>query len=201
MGSRCGRLPSTSAGPPKWSAPPLLKAVPLNRFASTCAPLMKNVNSSCALSGDGSTATFRARDEANKDATRKDQWVRVTTLGCCREVGRAAFLLTTPDSRVLIDCGEKPDNSNGAPYLYVPEIHPLAQLRRCCPHSRASRSLCTCPPSLQSPVSKVRSIQLRRPGTSPQCSSWIIWMSSTGGSQDPLQLKRGQNLHQPFDHA
>ena len=68
------------------------------------------------------------RDEANKDATRKDQWVRVTTLGCCREVGRAAFLLTTPDSRVLIDCGEKPDNSNGAPYLYVPEIHPLAQL-------------------------------------------------------------------------
>ena len=68
------------------------------------------------------------RDEANKDATRKDQWARVTTLGCCREVGRAAFLLTTPDSRVLIDCGEKPDNSNGTPYLYVPEIHPLAQL-------------------------------------------------------------------------
>ena len=54
--------------------------------------------------------------------------MRVTTLGCCREVGRAAFLLTTPDSRVLIDCGEKPDNSNGTPYLYVPEIHPLAQL-------------------------------------------------------------------------
>ena len=68
------------------------------------------------------------RDDANKDATKKDQWVRVTTLGCCREVGRAAFLLTTPDSRVLIDCGEKPDNSNGTPYLYVPEIHPLAQL-------------------------------------------------------------------------
>jgi len=68
------------------------------------------------------------RDESNKDAPRKDQWVRVTTLGCCREVGRAAFLLTTPDSRVLVDCGEKPDNSNGTPYLYVPEIHPLAQL-------------------------------------------------------------------------
>src|SRR5271157_4298478 len=64
----------------------------------------------------------------DKDATRKDQWVRVTMLGCCREVGRAAFLLSTPDSKVLIDCGEKPDNSNGTPYLYVPEIHPLAQL-------------------------------------------------------------------------
>jgi KH/beta-lactamase-domain protein len=64
----------------------------------------------------------------HRDVTSKDQWVRVTTLGCCREVGRAAFLLTTPSSRLLIDCGEKPDTNNGTPYLYVPEIHPLAQL-------------------------------------------------------------------------
>ncbi len=65
----------------------------------------------------------------HRDITSKDQWVRVTTLGCCREVGRAAFLLSTPESKILIDCGEKPDNSNNnAPYLYVPEIHPIAQL-------------------------------------------------------------------------
>ena len=68
------------------------------------------------------------KEEMGKDATKKDQWIRVTMLGCCREVGRAAFLLTTPNSRVLIDCGEKPDNAGGTPYLYVPEIHPLAQL-------------------------------------------------------------------------
>ncbi|ACL16139.1 beta-CASP ribonuclease aCPSF1 [Methanosphaerula palustris] len=65
----------------------------------------------------------------HREITNKDQWVRVTTLGCCREVGRAAFLLSTPESKVLIDCGEKPDNNNnGTPYLYVPEIHPLSQL-------------------------------------------------------------------------
>ena len=64
----------------------------------------------------------------HRDVMSKDQWARVTMLGCCREVGRAAFLLTTPESRVLIDCGEKPDNSNSTPYLYVPEIHPLSQL-------------------------------------------------------------------------
>jgi uncharacterized protein len=64
----------------------------------------------------------------HRDVTSKDQWARVTTLGCCREVGRAAFLLTTPESRILIDCGEKPDNQNSTPYLYVPEIHPLSQL-------------------------------------------------------------------------
>jgi len=64
----------------------------------------------------------------HRDVTSKDQWARVTMLGCCREVGRAAFLLSTPESRVLIDCGEKPDNNNSTPYLYVPEIHPLTQL-------------------------------------------------------------------------
>jgi KH/beta-lactamase-domain protein len=64
----------------------------------------------------------------HRDLTSKDQWVRVTTLGCCREVGRAAFLLSTPESRILIDCGEKPSNSNGYPYLYVPEIYPLSSL-------------------------------------------------------------------------
>ncbi len=64
----------------------------------------------------------------HREITSKDQWVRVTTLGCCREVGRAAFLLTTPESRILIDCGEKPDSNNSTPYLYVPEIHPISQL-------------------------------------------------------------------------
>ena len=63
----------------------------------------------------------------HRDISSKDQWIRVTTLGCCREVGRAAFLLSTPDSKILIDCGEKPDNDD-TPYLYVPEINPLSQL-------------------------------------------------------------------------
>ncbi|TAJ44117.1 beta-CASP ribonuclease aCPSF1 [Methanofollis fontis] len=64
----------------------------------------------------------------HRDVIMKDQWVRVTTLGCCREVGRAAFLLTTPESKVLIDCGEKPGNTASTPYLYVPEISPLTSL-------------------------------------------------------------------------
>jgi KH/beta-lactamase-domain protein len=64
----------------------------------------------------------------HREATSKDEWVRVTTLGCCREVGRAAFLISTPESKILLDCGEKPSNANGTPYLYVPEIHPLSGL-------------------------------------------------------------------------
>jgi uncharacterized protein len=64
----------------------------------------------------------------HRDVTSKDKWVRVTTLGCCREVGRAAFLLSTPESKILIDCGDKPGSIDGVPYLYVPEIYPLNTL-------------------------------------------------------------------------
>ncbi len=60
----------------------------------------------------------------------RDQWLRVTTLGCCRQVGRAAFLLTTPQSKALIDCGESPGATGAAssPYLHVPEIYPFSTL-------------------------------------------------------------------------
>ena len=60
----------------------------------------------------------------------KNQWLRITTLGCCRQVGRAAFLLTTPQSKVLIDCGEAPGATGSAstPYLHVPEIYPFSTL-------------------------------------------------------------------------
>jgi len=100
------------------------------------------------------------------------------TLAAVREVGRAAFLLTTPDSRVLIDCGEKPDNASATPYLYVPEIHPLTQLDAVV-LTHAHLDHCALIPCSTSTVTKGRSIRPRQPGTSPQCSSWITWMSST----------------------
>ncbi|HJK01684.1 MAG TPA: beta-CASP ribonuclease aCPSF1 [Methanocorpusculum sp.] len=59
-----------------------------------------------------------------------EQWLRLTTLGCCRQVGRAAFLLSTPESKVLIDCGESPGATGSAssPFLNVPEIYPFSSL-------------------------------------------------------------------------
>ncbi|MWG35874.1 beta-CASP ribonuclease aCPSF1 [Halomarina oriensis] len=50
-----------------------------------------------------------------------DEWVRISTLGCCREVGRASFVLNTPETRILIDCGDKPGAEGEVPYLQVPE--------------------------------------------------------------------------------
>ncbi|PSQ13163.1 beta-CASP ribonuclease aCPSF1 [Halobacteriales archaeon QS_5_70_15] len=50
-----------------------------------------------------------------------EQWVRITTLGCCREVGRASFILSTAETRILVDCGDKPGAEGEVPYLQVPE--------------------------------------------------------------------------------
>ena len=59
-----------------------------------------------------------------KESTRSD-WIRVTSLGGWREVGRSSMLLQTPDSKVLIDCGvnvaaDTPDLAY--PYLSAPEF-------------------------------------------------------------------------------
>jgi len=62
-----------------------------------------------------------------RDKMINDDWLRVTALGGCREVGRNAFLLSTPETRVLIDCGVSV-GSEGMPYLYVPEVSPISNL-------------------------------------------------------------------------
>ena len=59
--------------------------------------------------------------QIHREEMSDDEWVRVTTLGCCREVGRAAFIVSTPETRVLIDCGDKPGAEGEVPYLQVPE--------------------------------------------------------------------------------
>jgi hypothetical protein len=65
----------------------------------------------------------------HRDIASKDQWVRITTLGGCREVGRSCMLLSTPESRIIIDCGVNVGSDDSAtPYLYVPEAYPLNQI-------------------------------------------------------------------------
>jgi len=39
-------------------------------------------------------------------------WVKMTALGGAREVGRSCFVVETPNSRVLLDCGINPDISD-----------------------------------------------------------------------------------------
>jgi KH/beta-lactamase-domain protein len=56
-----------------------------------------------------------------------EQWVRVTAMGGFRQVGRSASLLTTRESKILIDCGLDP-GSEETPYFAIPEAQPLSDL-------------------------------------------------------------------------
>ena len=65
----------------------------------------------------------------HRDVVSKDQWVRISTLGGCREVGRSCMLLSTPESRIIVDCGVNVGSDDSAtPFLYVPEVYPLSQI-------------------------------------------------------------------------
>jgi len=63
----------------------------------------------------------RVGRQIHREELSDDEYVRITTLGCCREVGRAGFILSTPETRILIDCGDKPGAEGEVPYLQVPE--------------------------------------------------------------------------------
>jgi KH/beta-lactamase-domain protein len=54
-----------------------------------------------------------------------EEWVRLTFLGGGRQVGRSCVLLSTPQSKILIDCGIDPASSKNEerfPYLNIPEF-------------------------------------------------------------------------------
>jgi uncharacterized protein len=55
---------------------------------------------------------------------KKEEWIRLSFLGGARQVGRNCFLIQTPESRVLLDCGlDVAANDNDAyPYLDAPEL-------------------------------------------------------------------------------
>lgn len=60
---------------------------------------------------------------------RKDEfWIRLSTLGGFREVGRSCTLITTPNSRILIDCGFNTSETNGSPYIHLPEVWPPSSI-------------------------------------------------------------------------
>ncbi|MBI4017809.1 MAG: beta-CASP ribonuclease aCPSF1 [Candidatus Aenigmarchaeota archaeon] len=50
-------------------------------------------------------------------------WVRLTSMGAFREVGRSCMQVSTPNSRVMMDCGIKPSAKPEYPYLQVPEFN------------------------------------------------------------------------------
>ena len=56
-----------------------------------------------------------------------EQFVRMTSLGGFRQVGRSCTLLMTKNSKILIDCGLDP-SSDASPYFNVPEMKPITDI-------------------------------------------------------------------------
>lgn len=56
-----------------------------------------------------------------------EQFVRITSLGGFRQVGRSCSLLMTKESKILIDCGLDP-SSDATPYFNVPEMKPITDI-------------------------------------------------------------------------
>lgn len=59
------------------------------------------------------------------DPTKMDEWVRLSVLGSGRHVGRSCFLLQTPQSKILIDCGMdvSAQGQDKFPYFDAPEFN------------------------------------------------------------------------------
>tara|TARA_Y100000310_G_C20678761_1_gene814622 strand:+ start:301 stop:2181 length:1881 start_codon:yes stop_codon:yes gene_type:complete len=62
--------------------------------------------------------------EFNRARKDSEMWCRISFLGAAQQVGRSAFLLQTPESNVLIDCGINPATSDSSTYprINVPEF-------------------------------------------------------------------------------
>jgi len=55
-----------------------------------------------------------------------EKFIRVTSLGGFRQVGRSCALLHTQDSKIMIDCGVDISSDNGVtPYIHLPEVLPF----------------------------------------------------------------------------
>lgn len=106
-----------------WT-PKVVRAPPLP------SSMIKNIRSYLRAEKDSRKEFLRrVGQKIHREPTARDQWIRVTALGGCREVGRSSFLLSTPETRILIDCGVNVSSDNNiSPYLYIPEVSPIDQI-------------------------------------------------------------------------
>jgi len=64
-----------------------------------------------------------------RDIPDDENWVRTTSLGGYREVGRACHLLQTRNSKIIIDVGVNVGSSeHPSPYLQMPEVQPFESI-------------------------------------------------------------------------
>ncbi|MEW5994987.1 MAG: MBL fold metallo-hydrolase, partial [Candidatus Zixiibacteriota bacterium] len=101
----------------KWT-PKVVRAPPIK------SDLVRNIRLSMIHAGaDRRGILKKVGKRIHREKTAKGDWVRLTTLGGSREVGRSCFLLQTPESTVMVDCGVNVASEDRAfPHLELPEV-------------------------------------------------------------------------------
>ncbi len=91
------------------------------------SPIVKSIREYIWAQSEERKEILEKVGEKIHEETRYDEeWIRTTYLGGSREVGRSSILLSTPESKILVDCGIKPGpDENKTPYLHVPEVYPI----------------------------------------------------------------------------
>jgi len=64
----------------------------------------------------------------HRGVSKGEKFIRVTSLGGFRQVGRSCSLIHTQDSKIMVDCGVDVSSDNGTPYLHLPEVLPFETL-------------------------------------------------------------------------
>lgn len=100
-----------------WT-PRIIRAPPIK------SDIMRNIRLSMIQAGaERRTILHKIGRRIHREHKAKGDWIRLTALGGAREVGRSSFLLQTPESRVMIDCGVNVASEDRAfPHLEVPEV-------------------------------------------------------------------------------
>lgn len=99
-------------------APRVVRSPPLiSKTVSDVRSFLKSIN------GERRELMKKIGRRIYREFLYKENYARTTFLGGYREVGRSATLISTRESRVLIDCGiNVAMDENGSPYLHAPEV-------------------------------------------------------------------------------
>lgn len=101
----------------------------IQRYTSITANITQNIHTMLYQDNDNRKKFLNSVGERIYEIRRHDEndqrkWIRLTWLGSAREVGRSCILLSTQESRVLLDCGINPaSNEELLPYLDAPELN------------------------------------------------------------------------------
>ena len=100
-----------------WT-PKVVRALPLQ------SDIVRNIRySAIQSSAECREIMRRIGRRIYREPRAKASWIRISSLGGSREVGRSSFLLQTPESRILLDCGINVASDERAfPHLEAPEL-------------------------------------------------------------------------------